>query len=226
MAQETGESAYYLAASKQSASLQAASAAARAKEAATAGNPPASPPAEKPASPEHFQGSEKRRSLRYKCSGSVEIREDGKDVPTWAAFTDISLHGCYVEAESTYPVGTSLHLKLDANGMRVRSKGTVRVCYPHLGMGIAFMEMAEEERAYLKSMLAAISLPSIIIGTGISSPHPTTGPMEAVPAISNPGAAMHTLIDFFQKHQVLIREDFLKLLQKSQDAATRAKPTP
>jgi hypothetical protein len=211
MAQETGENVYYLTALKQSTSLQAAAAAARAKEAPAEGSPNATLPAEK------------RRSMRYKCAGSVEIREDGKEGHTWAAFTDVSLHGCYVEAQSTYPVGTILHLKLDANGMRVRSKGNVRVCYSHLGMGIAFMEMADVDREHLKSMLAAISQPSVIIGTGIASPHPTTGPMESVPAISNPGAALQGLIDFFQKHQVLIREDFLKVLQMSQDAAARAK---
>src|ERR1700687_6013065 len=58
-----------------------------------------------------FQGAEKRRSTRYKCEGSAGIRQDGTEVHTWAAFTDVSLHGCYVEAQATYPVGTVLHLK-------------------------------------------------------------------------------------------------------------------
>ena len=54
---------------------------------------------------EHYLGAEKRRSTRYKCEGSAEIQEDGREVRTWATFSDISLDGCYVEAQATYPVG-------------------------------------------------------------------------------------------------------------------------
>ena len=51
-----------------------------------------------------------------KCEGSAEVREDGCDVRTWATFTDVSVHGCYVEAQATYPAGTILHLKLEVKG--------------------------------------------------------------------------------------------------------------
>src|SRR5437588_6214320 len=91
-------------------------------------------------------GPERRRSPRYRCEGSVEMREEGHDVRTYAAFTDISFHGCYVEATATYPVGTALDLKLEANGFEVRARGTVRVIYPFLGMGIALTEMTEDNR--------------------------------------------------------------------------------
>jgi hypothetical protein len=68
------------------------------------------------------------------------MRADGCDVHTWAAFTDVSLHGCYVEAQATYPAGAMLPMKLEANGVRLETKGSVRVSYPYLGMGIAFEE--------------------------------------------------------------------------------------
>jgi len=32
------------------------------------------------------------------------LREITSSVATWATFTDISLHGCYVEAMFTFPV--------------------------------------------------------------------------------------------------------------------------
>ena len=72
---------------------------------------------------EHFTGADKRRSPRYKCEGSAELREQGCDVRTWATFTDVSLHGCYVEAQATYPAGTMLHMKLEANGIRMEGTG-------------------------------------------------------------------------------------------------------
>jgi len=72
-----------------------------------------------------FQGAEKRRSLRYKCEGGVELQEKDCEVRTWATFSDISLHGCYVEAQATYPPGTLLNLKLEANNIRVETQGLV-----------------------------------------------------------------------------------------------------
>src|SRR5579863_8839946 len=58
-------------------------------------------------------GAEKRRSPRYRCQGSAQIRESESGVSTWAAFTDISLHGCYVEAAGTYPMGSMLSLSIE-----------------------------------------------------------------------------------------------------------------
>ena len=167
---------------------------------------------------ERFQGAEKRRSPRYKCEGSAEIREDGQQVHTWATFTDVSLHGCYVEAQATYPAGTVLHLKLDANDIRVETQGNVRVNYPYLGMGIAFVDMSEENKARLRQLLATISRPCVIMGPGIASSLPANAPLDAVPLISDPAAAVRELVDFFENRQMLMREDFLRILRKSQSA--------
>lgn len=182
---------------------------------------PVAPPAEEHPNTnnpvdERYPGAEKRRSRRYKCEGSVQIRQEGRDVNTWASFTDISLHGCYVEAQATYPAGTLLHLKLEANGVRIETKGTVRVNYPYLGMGIAFVELSEENQALLRQMLATITHACVIMGPGIASSLPATGPLNAVPLITDPGAAVQALIEFFESRQMLMREDFLRIVRKSQ----------
>jgi hypothetical protein len=163
-----------------------------------------------------YHGINKRRSPRYKCEGSVQIREQGKDVHTWASFTDISFHGCYVEAQATYPVGTVLQLKLEANGTRVEALGNVRVNYPYLGMGIAFVEMSEENAAHLRQMLTAITRPSVIAGPAIASTLPATAPLTGLSEITNPQAALQALIDFFETRQMLVREDFVCLVSNSQ----------
>jgi hypothetical protein len=167
-----------------------------------------------------FSGAERRRSPRYKCEGGAELREEGCDVRTWAAFTDISLHGCYVEAQATYPAGTILQMKLEANGFKVETKGDVRVNYPYLGMGIAFIEMSEENRARLRELVGSIARPCVIMGPGVASALPATAPLEAVPLISNPEAAIQTLVEFFENRQMMMREDFLKTLRTSQSAKT------
>lgn len=164
----------------------------------------------------HYQGAEKRRGPRFKCEGSAELRQDGCDIRTWATFTDVSLHGCYVEAQATYPTGTILHMKLEANGTRVETKGNVRMNYPYLGMGIAFVEMSEENVLRLRQMLATISHGCVVMGPGIASTLPSNAPLGAVPAITDPRAAIQELIDFFESRQMLMRDDFLRILRQSQ----------
>lgn len=140
------------------------------------------------------------------------------NVHTWATFKDISLHGCYVEATATYPVGTVLDLKLEANGFHVYSKGTVRVCYPFLGMGIALTEMADDDRARLKELLRTISRPAVVM----SSPALASGPLEPMPPIADPVAALRALVEFFEKHQTLPRQEFVSILRKSQELAAKS----
>ncbi|MGO9086184.1 MAG: PilZ domain-containing protein [Candidatus Sulfotelmatobacter sp.] len=163
---------------------------------------------------------EKRRSPRYKCDGKTELREEGCEVRTWASFTDISMHGCYVEAQATYPAGTVLHMKLEANGFKVEVKGNVRVTYPYLGMGIAFTDMSDEARTHLRELLGSITQSSVIVGPGIASTLPATTPLGAVPQISDPQGAIRMLVEFFENRQMLTREDFLRVLRTSQSPKT------
>jgi len=149
---------------------------------------------------ESYAGAEKRRSWRYKCEGSAEIREEGHEVRTWATFTDISLHGCYVEAAATYPVGTALEIALETNGVRVQSRCTVRVNYPYLGMGIAFDDMSEENLLRLKDMLATLSTRAV--SKAAAPPQMTTDAESALVALRA----------FFEQHSVLTRTDFRSIL--------------
>ena len=205
MAEEINEGAAYLVALKQSTGTATAAAPAKMSEAAMTSVAP------------EAMGAEKRRSPRYKCEGSVQICEDGCEVHTWASFTDVSLHGCYVEAQATYPVGTTLQMKLEANGVRFETQGVVRVTYPYLGMGIAFANISDENVSRLKQLLAVVSRPCVIMGPGIASSLPATDPLNAVPLITKPEAAVTALIEFFESRQILMRDDFLRILRKSQD---------
>jgi hypothetical protein len=175
----------------------------------TAGSGAAAAPAPNP-------HADKRRSPRYKCEGKAEIRREGLDMRTWATFTDVSLHGCYLECPSTYAVGTKLGLKLDANGVHVESRGEVRVNYPALGMGVAFVDMTDSNRAQLKRMLASLVHPMAIMGPGVAPSAPSANPPSAVPPITNPMGAIQELIRHFENRQMLMRDDFLRILNESQ----------
>jgi hypothetical protein len=213
MAQEIDDGVAYLRALKQTTGQGTAAAAARAK----APEQTSQPAAVAENVGDQFKGAEKRRAARYKCEGGADIREEGCDVRTWATFSDISLHGCYVEAQATYPPGTLLHMKMEANGIRFETQGTVRVTYPYLGMGIAFTGTSEGNVVQLKQLLARVSRPCLIMGPGIASSLPATDPLKAVPLITKPEAAVAALIEFFESRQMLMRDDFLRILRKSQN---------
>jgi hypothetical protein len=171
----------------------------------------------KPVQSDHqFKVADKRRSRRYQCEGSAELREEGVNIRTWVSFTDVSMHGCYVEAQATYPAGTILHMKREANGIRVETKGSVAVDYPYLGMGMSFEDMSEDNKAQLKRLLGTLYPRCVIMGPGISSSLPAPGPMAEIPLISDSAAAIQALVEFFESRQVLMREDFLRVLKKGQ----------
>jgi len=100
---------------------------------------------------------DRRRSPRFRCAGSAEFRSEGSDVRMWGTLKDISLHGCYIEMTTTFPVGTVVDLGLEARGILVQVKGEVRVCYPFLGMGIAFREIEPGQQTHLGRLLSALA---------------------------------------------------------------------
>jgi len=210
MADEEDAGAAYLAALKQSSPPQAAAAAP-----ARASVAPRSPQT-RTAGPNPTRSAEKRRSPRYRCQGSAHINEIGKAVAMWTTFTDISLHGCYVEATTAYRVGVKLGLKLEANGFRVEAIGEVRVSYPHLGMGISFSQMSDEDRERLRELVRSISRPSVILGARVAVPAPSTLQPAGSPPVADPGAALQAMVNFFEDRHMMGREEFLRILRKGQ----------
>jgi len=159
---------------------------------------------------------EKRRSPRYRCQGSAHLRKLASGTATWATITDISMHGCYVEATASYRVGDALALTIEANGFKVATTAEVRVVYPNLGMGISFTQIADENRDRLRELLRSLSRPSVIMGHRVSPPAPAVLASAALPPLSNPAAALQAINAFFEDRHILGREEFLRILRKSQ----------
>jgi|SRR5215469_4876734 len=170
-----------------------------------------------PAEPATTGGSERRQSPRYKCAGSAQFRVQGSDVRTWGTLTDISQGGCYVELMATFPVGANVDLELELNGIRADMKGEVRVSYPCLGVGIAFREISDENKVRLLEMVRSLS-PADHPGTAaLSEAHSVnTSTPAALPIIVNAPAALKALPDFFETQALLTKEEFVRILRKSQ----------
>ncbi len=171
---------------------------------------PESPP--EPDAPEEAPG-ERCKNPRYKCEGSATFRVQGTDVRTWGTFTDLSIGGCYIELKATFPVGAIVDLELELNGVRAQVKGEVCVSYPFLGMGVAFRDMTVESRQQVDAMIDTVR-PSIR-----RTPAPEAEPVShasSMPIIVNAAAALQVLAEFFEVHVQLSKEEFVRLLRKSQ----------
>ncbi len=165
------------------------------------------------AAPEEDPG-ERRRNPRYKCEGSATFRVQGTDVRTWGTFTDLSIGGCYIELKATFPVGAMVDLELELNGVRAQVKGEVRVSYPFLGMGVAFRDMTVESRQQVDAMIETVR-PSIRRPPPPAEAEPVSH-ASSMPIIVNAAAALQVLAEFFEGHVQLSKEEFVRLLRKSQ----------
>jgi len=153
---------------------------------------------------------ERRRSTRYRCAGSAEFRAEGGDVRVWGTVTDISLHGCYIEMTSTFPVDTKADIVIGALGIRVQLQGVVRIAYPFLGMGIAFTEIAPGQQVQLQQLLSAlagqgsVANPELILNSGIQ---------DAV-AASDAKAVVDEITRIFSTKAFLSREEFYQIANR------------
>jgi hypothetical protein len=154
---------------------------------------------------------ERRQSPRLRCSGSAEFRAEGNDARMWGTVTDVSLHGCYVEMNTTFPVDTKVGLVLKSFGIRIEAPGTVRASYPFLGMGICFAEIEPAQQLQLKQLLAALAGRSAV-SNGMSAEENS---VKDTLASADPKSFLDGIAEFFQKNQTLSRDEFHQIAKRA-----------
>jgi hypothetical protein len=154
---------------------------------------------------------ERRKSPRLRCSGSAEFRADGSDVRMWGTLTDISLHGCYVEMNATFPVDTKVDLVLKSFGIQIRSAGRVRATYPSLGMGICLVDIEPLEQLRLKQLLAALSGHN----TSYTAKSSEESGMKETLSAADPRSILGEITKFFQNNQLLSRAEFYQIAKRA-----------
>ena len=131
-----------------------------------------------------------------RCSGSVEFRAEGSDVRMWGTLTDVSLHGCYVEMNTTFPVNTKVDLVLKSFGIRIQAPGTVRTSYPFLGMGICFAEIEPEQQLQLKQLLAVLAGRNAVSNGGSAEENGMKDTLRS----ADPRAFLDEITKFFRRN--------------------------
>ena len=155
-------------------------------------------------------GKERRLSARLRCSGSAELRAWGSNVHMWGTLTDISLHGCYVEMNNTFPVNTKVDLVLKSCGVPIEVSGSVRTSYPALGMGIGFIDTKPEQQSHINQLLASLGSQSAFFRGAPERARLAHTPLN----LSDPRALLDEVAEFFRKHSVLSREEFNEIAKR------------
>jgi PilZ domain len=99
----------------------------------------------------------RRKFTRYHCTGGVELRRSEGAPPIFANLSDISLEGCYVEAVSTLPTGTSVLFLLRAQDIQLRGRATVKASNHAVGMGLEFLHLAAEDQQRLEFLVGKLA---------------------------------------------------------------------
>lgn len=152
---------------------------------------------------------ERRAVPRYKCTGEAQVREEKSEVCSAASISDISMHGCYLETASTFPVGTCVYLQIELERQRLILKGEVRVAYPDRGIGIKFCDLSVENRAQLAEVVHSVASRMHLV----LSPPNRPEVMPILPDVRDPERALDLLRGFFQRRKVMSREEFIGMLQ-------------
>jgi hypothetical protein len=99
----------------------------------------------------------KQRSVR-RCPlvAGVEVTELGTGALLSARTSEIGLGGCYVDALNPFPIGTLIGLRILRDQGVFETKAKVVYCDPSFGMGLAFTEMAPDQKSILEAWIAEI----------------------------------------------------------------------
>ncbi|MGE5204290.1 MAG: PilZ domain-containing protein [Chlamydiota bacterium] len=98
--------------------------------------------------------ADRRRSPRFECRASVEVRLQSSGSPVRGNLVDLSLGGCYIEMMIPLPVSTQLDLVIWLRNSKLATPGLVTSSHAGFGVGVKFIGMGKPERQLLEQYLA------------------------------------------------------------------------
>jgi hypothetical protein len=103
-----------------------------------------------------LQPAKQRAVRRCPLVASAEVTELGSGTVLSARTSEIGLGGCYIDALNPFPKGTLVGLRILRDQGAFETKAKVVYCDPRFGMGLAFTEMAPDQRSLLEAWLVEI----------------------------------------------------------------------
>jgi PilZ domain-containing protein len=99
----------------------------------------------------------KARAVR-RCAfvASAEVTEVSSGAHLSARTSELGLGGCYIDVLNPFPEGTIVQLRILRDQGIFEAKAKVVYCHPNSGMGLAFEEIAPNQRSLLETWLAEL----------------------------------------------------------------------
>jgi len=150
---------------------------------------------------------ERRSGARFPCTVTAEVLEPQSHARIMGRTTDLGIGGCYVNSISSFPIGTSVRLRLADQARRFEAHAQVIFAQIGMGMGLAFTEVSAEQLEVLRQWIGELSgeLAPLASPTMPTLQHYATQP--AVPTEQSSPASDHLVLN--QLISLLIRKHVL-----------------
>lgn len=96
---------------------------------------------------------ERRRWPRYSFIATAELIEERSEARIATRVSELSRQGCYLDMMNPFPGGTVVLVKIWEGEAYFEAKSQIAYAHEHLGVGIAFLEVAEKYAPVLETWL-------------------------------------------------------------------------
>lgn len=96
---------------------------------------------------------EKRRTPRIPFVAVAELAEMESGANVTGQVSELSAYGCYVEILNTFPIETTVTIKIFAEAECFEAKAKVIYAHPNFGMGLVFQELSLQNGNLLRQWL-------------------------------------------------------------------------
>ncbi len=97
---------------------------------------------------------ERRSAKRISFRSEVECTGSGDSSPLNPRISDLSVTGAFIDSLAEVPAGSRLNLKFPLpTGMLVSVNAEVVHSMPNFGMGVRFLDLADEQRRAIETLI-------------------------------------------------------------------------
>jgi hypothetical protein len=150
---------------------------------------------------------ERRQHKRHAFSATAEVVDmsSGARLSTRAA--DLNQGGCYLDMMNPLPIGSNVRIFISSHGVELSCTGVVRDSQPGMGMGVAFTDLDDAQKAIIEGWIEKLRSPAL---PSLPAPSEKAKPVAAPEQREDLAAK---LIDLLRKKGVLTSNDVASLLR-------------
>ncbi|MFZ0213044.1 MAG: PilZ domain-containing protein [Candidatus Acidiferrales bacterium] len=100
---------------------------------------------------------ERRKHARYPFTAAAEVVEPKTEARVTGRSSDLAIGGCFIDAMSPFPPGTSVVVRLAFEQRKFEAKARVAYSQSGMGMGLAFTAVEPDQKWILEQWLGELS---------------------------------------------------------------------